>query len=85
MTHARGVLVRVVGGPDMTISEAQKAAELIGQKVNPGARIIWGCSVEAELERTVRVLLVITGVKSKVLLGREFSHAPVAEDVDEVR
>ncbi len=31
------------------------------------------------------ILLVITGVKSKVLLGREYSHAPVAEDVDEVR
>ncbi|MBI4416506.1 MAG: cell division protein FtsZ [Euryarchaeota archaeon] len=85
LTHARGVLVRVVGGPDLTISEAEKAAELIGQKVNAQARIIWGCSVEPDLERTVRVLLVITGVKSKVLLGREYGHTPVAEDVDEVR
>src|SRR2546426_7234390 len=86
LTHARGVLVRVVGGPDLTISEAQKAAELISAKVNAQARIIWGCSVEPELERSVRILLCITGVKSKVLLGREYSHAAVAaEDVDEVR
>jgi len=85
LTHARGVLVRVVGGPDLTISEAQKAAELIGTKVNPTARIIWGCSVEPELERSVHVLLCITGVKSKSILGKEFNHAPVAQDVDEVR
>ncbi|TLZ69324.1 MAG: cell division protein FtsZ [Methanobacteriota archaeon] len=65
LTHARGALVRVVGGPDLTVSEAEKAAEIVGQKINPMARIIWGCSVEQALDRTVRVLLVITGVKSK--------------------
>ena len=86
LTHARGCLVRVVGGPDLTITEAQKAAELIGTKVNPSARIIWGCSVDPDLERTVRILLCITGVKSKTILGKEFSRAPAAtEDVDEVR
>ncbi len=86
LTHARGVLVRVVGGPDLTISEAQKAAELIGTKVNPQARIIWGCSIEPELERSVHVLLCITGVKNKSILGKEYSHAPAASsDVDEVR
>ena len=86
LTHARGALVRIVGGPDLTVSEAEKAAELVGQKINPMARIIWGCSVEPALERTVRVLLVITGVKSKSLLGKE--SAPVytpGADVDEVR
>jgi len=86
LTHARGCLVRVVGGPDLTISEAQKAAEIIGTKINPSARIIWGCSVEPELESTVRILLCITGVKSKTILGKEFGRAPAAsEDVDEVR
>src|SRR5213593_3172124 len=86
LTHARGVLVRVVGGPDLTVSEAEKAAEIVGQKINPMARIIWGCTVEPALERTVRVLLVITGVKSKAFLGKESN--PVfasSQDVDEVR
>src|SRR5439155_655256 len=46
LTHARGALVRVVGGPDLTVSEAEKAAEMVGEKINPMARIIWGCSVE---------------------------------------
>jgi cell division protein FtsZ len=89
LTHARGVLVRVVGGPDLTVSEAEKAAEIVGQKVNPQARIIWGCSVEPDLQNTVQVLLVITGVKSKSLLGKEvYTGAvklPGSSDVDEVR
>ena len=86
LSHARGVLVRVVGGPDLTISEAQKAAEMVGEKVNREARLIWGCSVEPDLEKTVHVLLCITGVKSKALLGKEYSHAPIAsQDIDEVR
>jgi cell division protein FtsZ len=86
LTHARGALVRVVGGPDLTVSEAEKAAEMVGQKINPMARIIWGCSVEPALERTIRVLIVITGVKSKAYLGKESN--PVyksSPDVDEVR
>src|SRR2546426_635231 len=87
LTHARGALVRVVGGPDLTVSEAEKAAEIVGQKINPQARIIWGCSVEDDLQNTVRVLLVITGVKSKSLLGKEIYTGPVktSAEVDEVR
>jgi cell division protein FtsZ len=87
LTHARGALVRVVGGPDLTVSEAERAAEIVGQKINPQARIIWGCSVDDDLENTVRVLLVITGVKSKTVLGKEVYTGPVAtsSDVDEVR
>ncbi|MGQ0797533.1 MAG: cell division protein FtsZ [Methanobacteriota archaeon] len=87
LTHARGALVRVVGGPDLTVSEAERAAEIVGEKINPQSRIIWGCSVEDSLENTVRVLLVITGVKSKALLGKDVSTGPVAtsSDVDEVR
>src|SRR3989442_1564577 len=87
LTHARGALVRVVGGGDLTVSEAERAAELVGQKINPQARIIWGCSVDDDLEHAVRVLLVITGVKSKSLLGKEVYTGPVktSAEVDEVR
>ena len=89
LSHARGVLVRVVGGPDLTVSEAEKAAEIVGQKVNPQARIIWGCSVEPDLQNTVQVLLVITGVRSKSLLGKDVNTGAVrlgsTSEVDEVR
>ena len=65
------MLVNVTGGENMTISEAEKVAEMIQAKVSPNARIIWGAAVDPALEDTVRVMVVITGVKSKNILGPE--------------
>ncbi|MDW5563290.1 MAG: cell division protein FtsZ [Methanomassiliicoccus sp.] len=66
LSSAKGALIRVVGGPDMTVGEAEKAAELVSSRLSPQARIIWGCSVEPEMEGRVSLLVVITGVSSSV-------------------
>jgi cell division protein FtsZ len=66
--QSKGALVRVVGGPDMTVDEAQRAAEIVGKSVDPRARIIWGCSIEPENEGKVQVLVIFTGAKSKFML-----------------
>ena len=70
LKEAKGALIRVVGGPDMTVSEAQKAAEVVGERINKHARIIWGCSVDPSLEGQVRILLIVTGAKSSLLMGK---------------
>jgi len=85
LSHARGCMIRVVGGPDLTVAEAERAAALVGEKVNPSSRIIWGCSIDPDLQKTVQVLLVVTGVKSKQLLGKDHGPTPVEREVDEVR
>jgi cell division protein FtsZ len=69
LKEAKGALIRVVGGPDMTVGEAQRVAELVTNSVSPRARIIWGCSIDPELEGVVKVLLIITGAKSKYIMG----------------
>jgi cell division protein FtsZ len=74
LKEAKGALIRVVGGPDMTVSEAQKAAEVVGERINKHARIIWGCSVDQSLEGQVRMLLIVTGAKSSMLMGKGNSH-----------
>ncbi len=74
LKEAKGALIRVVGGPDMTVSEAQKAAEVVGEQINKHARIIWGCSVDPELEGQVRILLIVTGARSTLLMGKGNSH-----------
>ncbi|MCG7840647.1 MAG: cell division protein FtsZ, partial [Methanomassiliicoccales archaeon] len=56
-------------GPDMTVGEAQRVAELVTNSVSPRARIIWGCSIDPELEGMVKVLLIVTGAKSKYIIG----------------
>jgi cell division protein FtsZ len=69
LKEAKGALIRVVGGPDMTVGEAQRVAEIVTNSVSPRARIIWGCSIDPELEGVVKVLLIITGAKSKYIMS----------------
>jgi len=71
LSVAKGALVRVTGGNDMTVTEAEKAAELVGAKINPNARIIWGCSVDPSMQGLVRVMAVITGVKGPSVANTE--------------
>ena len=72
LKEAGGALVRVIGGPSMTVSEAEKAAALVSAKISKRARIIWGCSIEnsAEMADTIKVLVIITGVRAPNLLGQ---------------
>jgi len=69
ISEATGALVNVTGGDDMTISEAEKVVEEVYSRVDPNARIIWGTTIEPSLKRTIRAMLVITGVKSKQIMG----------------
>ena len=69
ISEATGALVNVTGGEDMTISEAERVVEEIYSRVDPNARIIWGTTVDPQLKRNIRAMLVITGVKSKQILG----------------
>jgi cell division protein FtsZ len=70
LKQAQGALIRVVGGPDMTVSEAQKASEIVMTSIADRARIIWGCSIDPEIEGTIKVLLILTGAQSKYVLGK---------------
>ncbi len=66
--EAKGALIRVVGGEDMTLKEAERVAEAASAAMGPKARIIWGCSVEPESTGKIKVLVVITGVRSPFML-----------------
>jgi len=86
ISNATGVLVNVVGGADMTVSEAQKVAEIIQSKVSSNARIIWGAAVDPTLQHKIRVMVVITGVKSNQILGRSAGSTRLSDtDVDIIR
>lgn len=69
ISEATGALVNVTGGEDMTISEAERVVQEIYSRIDPNARIIWGTTVDPTLKRNIRAMLVITGVKSKQILG----------------
>ena len=69
ISHASGCLVDVVGGQDMTLAEAQEVVQTIHDRIGPDARIIWGSGVNPSFGRHIRVMVVITGVKSKQILA----------------
>ncbi|HEQ78926.1 MAG TPA: cell division protein FtsZ [Euryarchaeota archaeon] len=73
ISDAKGVLVNVVGGNDMTISEAERVAEELQSRVSKDAKIIWGASVDPNIENVLKVMVVVTGVKSSHIFGTKKS------------
>ncbi|MBT3416604.1 cell division protein FtsZ [Candidatus Woesearchaeota archaeon] len=69
ITGANGALINVCGGADMTLEEAKKVVESVSEKLDEDARIIWGAQVMEDLEKTLRVMLIVTGVHSPQIFG----------------
>ncbi|MGL4758393.1 MAG: cell division protein FtsZ [Patescibacteria group bacterium] len=58
---ARGVLFNVQGGKSLSLSEISEAAEIIQQQVDPDAKIIFGTSIDANLNDEIRITVIATG------------------------
>ncbi|MGQ3327863.1 MULTISPECIES: cell division protein FtsZ [Halorubrum] len=89
ISGANSALVNVTGGTDMSIEEAEGVVEEIYDRIDPDARIIWGTSVDEELEGEMRTMIVVTGVESPQIYGRngevsDGEAAPEMEDIDYV-
>lgn len=64
MKGARGVLINITGGPDMTLFEVDEAANRIRDEVDPEANIIFGSTFNGEMEGSMRVSVVATGIEA---------------------
>ena len=69
ISESQGALINVTGGDDMTLREARAVVREVYGKINKEARIIWGASIDSSLEHSIRVMLVVTGVRSPQILG----------------
>src|ERR1700756_2906426 len=92
MKGARGVLINITGGLDMTLFEVDEAANRIRSEVDPEANIIFGSTLDQGLEGKVRISVVATGIEGIAALqprpvslslvsnvGRAVAAAPSAE------
>ncbi len=88
ISSANSALVNVTGGADMSIEEAEGVVEEIYDRIDPDARIIWGTSIDEELDGTMRTMIVVTGVNSPQIYGRGDGGQAVArerlQDIDYV-
>ncbi|MEZ3116493.1 cell division protein FtsZ [Halobaculum sp. MBLA0147] len=80
ISGANSALVNVTGGSDMSIEEAEGVVEEIYDRIDPDARIIWGTSIDEELEGQMRTMIVVTGVESPQIYGRNESAQEQAEE-----
>jgi len=67
---ATGALVNIMGGPDMSLHEAKEVIETVNKRLSPDAKMIWGAQISEDLEKTLKVMLIITGVKSAQIVGK---------------
>ena len=58
---ATGVLINVVGGPDLKMKEIQEAASLVQEQAHEDANIIFGASIDDTLGENVKVTVIATG------------------------
>ena len=76
---ATGALVNIIGGPDMSLDEYKLVMEEIGKQIAPEAKIISGAQITADMEKSIKVLLIVTGVKSSQILGASITMAKDSE------
>ncbi|EFW90728.1 cell division protein FtsZ [Haladaptatus paucihalophilus DX253] len=89
ISGAKSALVNVTGGNDMSIEEAEGVVEQIYDRIDPDARIIWGTSIDEDLDGTMRTMIVVTGVQSPQIYGSNEAEQAQAkqqqtEDIDYV-
>ncbi len=71
---ARGVLMNITGGPDMSLFEINEAATLIQEKAHEDAHIIFGAVVDEKMKDQIRVTVIATG----------FANSAVVEEKKEI-
>ncbi len=66
---AKGALIHITGGPDLTLKEAEQIANALTSQLDPHANVIWGARVQRGYEGRVRIMSIMTGVQSAQVLG----------------
>jgi cell division protein FtsZ len=93
LNGAKGVLINITGGYDLTLFELDEAANIIREKVDPDANIIVGSTLDTTMDGAIRVSVVATGIDASAKNRAEpaitrrsaAAPAPVAQPAHEQR
>ena len=86
---ARGLLINITGGENMTLSEINEATSLIQKEAHEDANVIWGMVIDPSMREDIRITVIATGfgkavekrVDKPVPSGlKRFSHIPGFKD-----
>ena len=82
VSGAKGVLLNIVGGPDLTMSEINEAATLIHETCDPDAEIIFGAVTDEQYTGSITVTVIATGFStpSRELAEEEYNNVEAFPD-----
>lgn len=85
-TGAKGALIHIAGGADLTLGDAIRAGEMVTEQMDPKASVKWGARLIPEYDGKLEITAIVTGVKSPHIVGRPASQprkeAQVAYDIE---
>lgn len=68
---ATGALIHITCGPDFKLEEFSGVGELVTENISPEAQVIIGARINKEFASKVRVITIMTGVRSPYVLGKK--------------
>ncbi|MBT4935889.1 cell division protein FtsZ [Candidatus Woesearchaeota archaeon] len=74
ISTASGALINISGGDSLTLDESRKIVERVGESLDNDAKIIWGAQIYKDLEKTIRTMIIVTGVHSEQIFGESNTY-----------
>jgi cell division protein FtsZ len=73
---AKGAIIHIAGGTDLTLGDAIKAGEAVTEQMDPTASVKWGARIMPEYDGKLEIVAIVTGVKSSQITGRSGAKKP---------
>ncbi len=71
ISGAKGALIHITGGPELTLGEANAVGELLTERIDAKATVIWGARIDPSFENKIEVIAIFTGVHSPYITGAD--------------
>ena len=72
---AQSALVQISGGAGLTLKEARKVIQLVGQKLDSSARIIWGVTIDKAMRQNLKIMIIASGLGEPGYVNRQQAEA----------
>ena len=80
---AKGILLNVTGGPDLTLYEVNEAAQLVSESADPDAQIIFGTVIDESMKGEVKITVIATGFTGNIDVLGTLAYEPQARPTAE--
>ena len=71
---AKGAIIHISGGSDLTLGDAIKAGEIITERMDGEANVKWGARIMNNYEGKLEIVAIVTGVKGASVAGQAFTE-----------